>query len=207
MFTAIVAFDEPVPVDYDASAFEGAGALWFAARTNSKPGCETLEKECWTLVSTPAWAAAEVERVPMRDAAGAFIAQSKECLEAPAHALLAAFAAEVGKLLPAHSYLYAQRWGSAFPAPLTHGRDADGRSAAVRESGGTAFDASPTGQFAGLGGGGGADSGGGGSASDFVYGYPGFYYAGDFCSPRPPGVVAAALSGRHAAEACARRLR
>ena len=30
--------------------------------------------------------------------------------------------------------------------------------------------------------------------------------AGDFCSPRPPGVVAAALSGRHAAEACARRL-
>jgi predicted NAD/FAD-dependent oxidoreductase len=207
MFTAIVAFDEPVPVDYDASAFEGAGALWFAARTNSKPGCETLEKECWTLVSTPAWAAAEVERVPMRDAAGAFIAQSKECLEAPAHALLAAFAAEVGKPLPAHSYLYAQRWGSAFPAPLTHGRDADGRSAAVRESGGTAFDASPTGQFAGLGGGGGADSGGGGGASDFVYGYPGFYYAGDFCSPRPPGVVAAALSGRHAAEACARRLR
>ena len=200
MFTAIVAFEAPVPVAYDASSFEGS-PIWFAARTNSKPGFEALEKECWTLVSTPAWAAAEVERVPMRDpATGAFIPQSAEVLEAPARALLDAFAAAVGAPLPAHTYLHAQRWGSAFPAPLTHGRDADGRSDATKDVLGTAFDASSTEQFAGLGGGGTGDE-------DFVDGGdPGLYYAGDFCSPRPPGVVAAALSGRHAAEACAQRM-
>ena len=86
------------------------------------------------------------------------------------------------------------------PAPLTHGRDADGRSDATKDVLGTAFDASPTEKFAGLGGGGAGDD-------DFVDGGAlNLYYAGDFCSPRPPGVVAAALSGRHAAEACARRL-
>ena len=200
MFTAIVAFEAPVPVAYDASSFEGS-PIWFAARTNSKPGFESLEKECWTLVSTPAWAAAEVERVPMRDpATGAFIPQSAEVLEAPARALLDAFAAAVGAL-PAHTYLHAQRWGSAFPAPLTHGRDADGRSAATKDVLGTAFDASSTEQFAGLG-------GGGAGNEDFVDGGDllNLYYAGDFCSPRPPGVVAAALSGKHAAEACAQRM-
>ena len=158
MFTAIVAFEARVPVDFDASSFAGAEGLWFAARTNSKPGFEALEKECWTLVSTPAWAAAEVERVPMRDpATGAFIPQSAEVLEAPARALLDAFAAAVGAPLPPHTYLHAQRWGSAFPAPLTHGRDADGRSDATKDVLGTAFDASSTDQFAGLGGGGAGD--------------------------------------------------
>ena len=202
MFTAIVAFEAPVPGAFDASSFQGAGGLWFAAKTNSKPGFESLEKECWTLVSTPAWAAAEVERVPMRDpATGAFIPQSAEVLEAPARALLDAFAAAIGAPLPAHTYLHAQRWGSAMPAPLTHGRDADGRSDATKDELGTAFDASSTEQFAGLGGAEGAGS------ADFVDGGDlNLYYAGDFCSPRPPGVVAAALSGKHAAEACARRL-
>ena len=86
------------------------------------------------------------------------------------------------------------------PAPRTHGRDADGRSDATKDVLGTAFDASPTENFAGLGGGGAGDE-------DFVDGGDlGLYYAGDFCSPWPPGVVAAALSGKHAAEACASRL-
>ena len=62
------------------------------------------------------------------------------------------FAAAIGAPLPSHTYLHAQRWGSAFPAPLTHGRDADGRSDATKEVLGTAFDASPTEKFAGLGG-------------------------------------------------------
>ena len=117
----------------------------------------------------------------MRDpATGAFIPQSAEVLEAPARALLDAFAAAVGAPLPAHTYLHAQRWGSAFPAPLTHGRDADGRSAATKDVLGTAFDASPTEKFAGLG--------GGGAGDDFVDGGDlGLYYAGDFArSPRPP---------------------
>merc|ERR1719181_498449 len=178
MFTAMVAFEERVPVSYDASSFQDS-TLWYAARTNSKPGFESLEKECWTLVSTPAWAAAEVERVPMRDpATGAFIPQSAEVLEAPARALLDAFAAEVGAPLPAHTYLHAQRWGSAMPAPLTHGRDADGRSDATKDVLGTAFDASSTDQFAGLG-------GGGAGNEDFVDGGDllNLYYAGDFCSP------------------------
>ena len=47
--------------------------------------------------------------------------------------------------------------------------------------------------------------GGGAGDADFVDGGD-LYYAGDFCSPRPPGVVAAALSGKHAAEACAQRM-
>ena len=115
----------------------------------------------------------------MRDpATGAFIPQSPEVLEAPARALLDAFATAVGAPLPAHTYLHAQRWGSAVPAPLTHGRDADGRSDATKDVLGTAFDASPSEKFAGLGGGGAGDE-------DFVD---------------------AALSGRHAAEACAQRL-
>lgn len=226
LFTAIVAFDAPVSTSYDAAAFGGAGGLWFAAKNNAKPGLAFLEKECWTLVSTPAWAAAEVERVllwaergsrrrrdvefsgpghtrsaqvPMRDpATGAFIPQSREVLDAPAAALLEAFEAQVGEL-PTHSYLHAQRWGSALPAPLTHGRDGDGRSANARDVLGTTFDASPIESFAGLG-------GGAGPADDFVDGGDlALYYAGDFCSRRPPGVIAAALSGRHAAEACARR--
>ena len=75
------------------------------------------------------------------------------------------------------------------------------RSAATKDVLGNAFDASSTEQFAGLG-------GGGAGNEDFVDGGDllNLYYAGDFCSPRPPGVVAAALSGKHAAEACAQRM-
>jgi predicted NAD/FAD-dependent oxidoreductase len=67
LFTAMVAFDGPLLF---SSADDETGAialddetLWWAARTNSKPGQEDLARECWTLVSTPSYAAAEVKKV------------------------------------------------------------------------------------------------------------------------------------------------
>ena len=63
MFTAIVAFEERVPVSRRLS-FEGP-VLWYAARTNSKPGFEASRRSAGRSQHA-GWAAAEVERVPMR---------------------------------------------------------------------------------------------------------------------------------------------
>mmetsp|Transcript_8628 Transcript_8628/g.25960 ORF Transcript_8628/g.25960 Transcript_8628/m.25960 type:complete len:437 (+) Transcript_8628:235-1545(+) len=191
LFTAMVAFERPVALDLDALTADGGSALWFAARTNSKPGLAAVASDCWTLVSTPAYAAAEIERVPMRDASGAFVPQSAEVLRGPAEALLKAFEARVGAL-PEHTYLHAQRWGSAFPSPA---------GGEAREIAGTRYDASDVSAF--------ADNFGGATtdvADDFCDGGDGLFYAGDFCSPRPPGVEAAALSALHASTRIAERL-
>ena len=86
------------------------------------------------------------------------------------------------------------------PAPLTHGRDADGRSDATKDVLGTAFDASSTEQLAGVG-------GGGAGAEDFVAGGAvNLFSAGDCPSRRAPGFEAAALSGLDAASALKRVL-
>jgi len=54
----------------------GDSTLWFAARSASKTGLANSTGggvECWTLVSTAAYAVAEIERVPMQDpVSGAF---------------------------------------------------------------------------------------------------------------------------------------
>ena len=208
LFTALVAFETKTNLDVDACTFDGTGGLWFAAKTSSKPGLETLEHETWTLVSTPRWAADEVARVPMRDATtGLFIPQDPSYLREPAAALLEAFetaaANSLGSAaLPKAAYLTAQRWGSAFPAPAAAaGRDDAGAGEHARDVAGTAYDAAPLEDFAGNFG---ARATYG--ADDFCDGgASGLYYAGDFCSPRPPGVEAAALSARHAAVAIARR--
>ena len=176
---------------------DGDGVLWFAARSGSKPGFPEPggegECECWTLVSTPGYACAEIGRTPMQDASGAFLPQSNDYLSAvPAPALAAAFAAAVapmlaaaGRAMPAAVYSQAQRWGSAVPAPHSW----EGRP---MESMGVSYNAAippllPT-------------RSPGAAASDFVAAdEQRLFYAGDFCSGRAPGFEAAALSGADAA--------
>lgn len=84
----------------------------WAARNNSKPGIPSSKAEgcgddgarvtgggdkrgieCWTLVSTPGYAASEITRVPMQNTkTGAFIPQSNDYLNVePGPALLEAF--------------------------------------------------------------------------------------------------------------------
>ncbi|CAE7938623.1 unnamed protein product [Symbiodinium sp. KB8] len=66
LFTALVAFEVPLEVEKDAFA-AASPTLWFAARTSSKPGlAESQAFDCWSLVSSPKYAAAEIERVPMQ---------------------------------------------------------------------------------------------------------------------------------------------
>lgn len=134
LFTALFAFEQPLPLD--EAAFSAADdTLWFAARTRSKPGLENAGKyDCWTLVSTAKYAAAEIQRVPMQDPkTGAFIPQDMSYLrEGPCLELLHAFerllsANGHAAVLPLPKVVYSggQRWGSAFPAPVgVQGRDA-----------------------------------------------------------------------------------
>lgn len=133
LFTALFAFSEPLDLEEDAfSALDDT--LWFASRTRSKPGLANAAKyDCWTLVSTPKYAAAEIERVPMQDPkTGAFRPQDMSYLrDGPCAELLAAFErllTQNGRKtsLPKTVYVGGQRWGSAFPAPLgIDGRDSD----------------------------------------------------------------------------------
>lgn len=196
LFAALVAFDAPVPTNLDAAAVSGDGALWFAARTASKPGFNG-GCECWTLVSTPAYAAAEVERVPMQDPeTGAFIPQTPEYLrDGPCALLLAAFAQSVGAPMPKVLHLSGQRWGSAFPAPAGRGgRDEDGRGPDTTEVLGVAYEAGvpPLVPEAG--------DQNAAPARSFLADDPArLYYAGDYASLGPPGVESACLSALDAA--------
>ena len=206
LMTAIVAFAAPVAVPLDGITFNGDAALWFAARCGSKPGLApgppAPAVECWTLVCTPAWAAAEIGRVPMQDAAtGAFIPQSPEYLlspDGPARTMLEAFrravAAHFGAALPEVAYLDAQRWGSALPAPAgVGGRDAHGAGPGTVEVSGVRYDSTAAGLPL-------VPRAEAPDAADFVADDGArLYYAGDFVSPRAPGLEAAALSGVHAA--------
>ena len=128
LFAAMVAFAEPLGLALDGINFGGA-PVWWASRTQSKPGLESGAAECWTLVSTPAFAVDEITAVPMQDAAtGAFRPQEDSYLNSgPAPALLRAFTDAVAHLRPAEAplervvYLQGQRWGSALPAPTDVG--------------------------------------------------------------------------------------
>lgn len=139
LFTAMVAFERPVPgVELDGITFND-DTLWFAARSASKQGlaCPAASSECWTLVSTPAYAVDEITRVPMQDpSTGEFRPQDPAYLQSqdgPAQTLLRSFAEALGPRmggadkLPAIAYMTAQRWGSALPSPPNlGGRDACG---------------------------------------------------------------------------------
>ena len=212
LFSAMVALDTPLG---DVVPFEGltvkggSSALWFAARSQGRPGAPYAAAECWTLVSRAAWAAAEIAREPMQDPrTGEFKPQTDEYLQAvPGPTLLAAFEAAIspyllaaGMQMPRARYLQAQRWGSALPAPSgAGGRDVNGYSAATTvEVLGTRYEGAmppllaPTVRAEGVG--------AVGAEADFVaVDEQRIYYAGDFCSRRPPGFEAAALSGTDAA--------
>ena len=126
LFTCMIAFDSPIPVEISAATLDDP-TLWFVSRSNSKPGLEHLSHDCWTLVSTPAYAMQAIKEMPMQNqTTGEFIPQSSDYLTTvPGPALEAAFRRIVssGRLgghnghdLPKTIYLNAQRWGSALPA-------------------------------------------------------------------------------------------
>jgi predicted NAD/FAD-dependent oxidoreductase len=125
LFTAMVAFEEPLPdINFDTITFplNNGNDCWFAAKTNSKPGFENLVAECWTIVSTPSYAAREIKKVPMQDAkTGEFLPQERGYLQnVPAKELLASFLKAVNiseSNTPNIVHINAQRWGSAMPAP------------------------------------------------------------------------------------------
>jgi predicted NAD/FAD-dependent oxidoreductase len=142
----------------------------------------------------------------MRDpTTGAFIPQDPDYLQSadgPAKQMLAAFEACLGFALPSATFLTAQRWGSAMPAPANYAGgtvDVCGDTYATAHT----LDLVLPEEGAGGGAGGGEESG-----DDFVDGGDlNMHFAGDFCSTKPPGVEAAALSGYHAAERIVQRKR
>ena len=175
-------------------------------------GCAGGAGECWTLISTPSFAVDEIDRVHMQDPeTGAFRPQEDGYLNSgPGAALYAAFVAGVASMIPAGAppppatplYLQGQRWGSAFPAPaLVEGRDARGHGPTTRTVLRVAYESAvpplvyesattpPAHEPVGP------------PSKDFVADDDlKMYYAGDYCSRRPPGFEAACLSGIEAAE-------
>ena len=146
LFSAMVAFEESLRLPLDGITFGGENGLWFAARTQSKPGLDTEHAcECWTCISTPEFAVKEISSTPMQDEkTGAFKPQEDAYLNGaggPAQALVGAFLRAVASLRgggegggDGHGggasgagrqemneikqvYLQGQRWGSALPAP------------------------------------------------------------------------------------------
>lgn len=128
LMTAMIAFESESKIPFDAATFDNRN-IWFAARSNSKPGMDQDGmKECWTIISTPEYAMQKIKEVPMQDAkSGDFIPQSPEYLsQIPGKDLPNAFVEEITskngilnekalKSLPEIIYVDAQRWGSALP--------------------------------------------------------------------------------------------
>lgn len=109
-WTAMVAFDSPVPWEIDGARVEAPDAtLAWAARDSSKPGRAAGER--WVLQASASW--------------------SQQWLEAPrediAPRLLDAFEALVGQPLPAHTSLVAHRWRYALAAPAETSAEARSR--------------------------------------------------------------------------------
>lgn len=124
LLSAMVAFETPLLVDFDAMTFHRSDTLWFASKMESKPGMNAAcEQECWTLVSTPEYAMDQITETPMQDpVTGEFIPQSSDYLATvPAPDLLDAFRKALSHkvdMFPNVAYLNAQRWGSAMPCHI-----------------------------------------------------------------------------------------
>ena len=118
LFTAMIAFRCKSNITFDAATFGNNKVLWFASKSNSKPGMSEMEEECWTLVSTPEYAIKKIQESPMQDPkTGSFIPQTKDYLQSvPGPELRDAFLNEMNELLPEITYMNAQRWGSAMPS-------------------------------------------------------------------------------------------
>jgi len=222
LFTALVGLSWPVGhlLPYDAFTVGGGESpLWWAARSQSKPGFPAGACECWTLVSTSEYAVKQIESTPMIDPeTGAFRPQEPGYLTAePGPRLFESFFAAIKPFLdesggapPMATYIDAQRWGSAMPSPASYEtRDENGYAPwACREVYGIMYaDHLPklvydrpvvekkADQKAGFD-----------ASADHIDAGGGFFYAGDFCSRRNPGFEAAALSGMDAGKAIRARL-
>jgi hypothetical protein len=215
-----------------SSSSSGNNSLWYAARTRSKPGYDSEPQattdlhadgadrpDCWTLVSTPTFAASEIGSTTMRDpVTGAFKPQENAYLNTgPAPALLKAFSDAIlakygdakhpgclagNRLFPTPTFLQGQRWGSAFPAPAyTGGRDRNGKGPTSKlmmdvqyETGVPRLRATAAAAAA--------------AAADVEHDGRDYiaddeqriYYVGDFCSRHTPGVEAAVLSAMDAVQ-------
>ena len=190
LFSAMVAFENPLPVDFDAKSFAKSDTLWFASKMQSKPGMDAInDQECWTLISTPEYAMNQITKTPMQDPiTGEFIPQSSEYLtNVPAPDLLNAFQNSQShnvEKIPKVTYLNAQRWGSAMPCH----RHLDEASSTRREISGVAYDSgraplAPTSRR-------------NDAELDFLMDQDlMLFQAGDMMSRYTPGFEAAALSG------------
>ena len=118
LFTAMIAFKSKSKIAFDAATFGNNNVLWFASKSNSKPGMSEMEEECWTLVSTPEYAIKKIQESPMQDPkTGSFIPQTGEYLQTvPGPELRDAFLDIINETLPEITYVNAQRWGSAMPS-------------------------------------------------------------------------------------------
>ena len=194
LFSCMVALSNPVAdlVPFDGFTVNADSDLWFAARSQSKPGFPQSGSECWTLISTPSFAVKQIKETTMRDPnTGAFRPQENSYLNSvPGPALFDAFLAAIKPYLsdsepPKAIYLQAQRWGSGLPVPALLVDEEEEilgtrycsklKSSLVFGSHEDATDCLADDQLR-------------------------LYYAGDFCSGRNPGFEAAALSGIHVAK-------
>jgi len=197
LFACMVALSQPISgwVPFDGFTVAQGSNLWFAARSQSKPGFPRGGAECWTLVSTPAFAVQEISETTMRDpVSGEFRPQENEYLNSlPGPALFKAFLDAIKPHLPSDTalpdaiYLQAQRWGSGLPVP-------DELVATTKEIVGTRYCATLKSSLV-------FDRTNEAPLQDFVADDQlQLYYAGDFCSSMNPGFEAAALSGIHVAQ-------
>eukprot|EP00929_Paragymnodinium_shiwhaense_P095153 TRINITY_DN56115_c0_g1_i1.p1 TRINITY_DN56115_c0_g1~~TRINITY_DN56115_c0_g1_i1.p1 ORF type:complete len:444 (-),score=76.48 TRINITY_DN56115_c0_g1_i1:200-1531(-) len=189
LFAVCCAFEKRIEGP-DGLSF-GDDALWFAARTRSKPGYREVQDgpDCWTLLSTPAYAVHEITETPMQAADGAFRPQENSYLntgKGPGPTLVERFQTLMGsdsKVL----YIQGQRWGSAFPSPVARkGADTERVVCDVRYESATPLLRSEDGAAEAPG-------------PHFVVDERGLYGCGDYCSRNTPGVEAAVLSAMDAA--------
>lgn len=194
LFTCMVALDTAVgdqlPYDAFTTASDGDDILWFAAKSQSKPGFPRGGAECWTLISTPAYAVNQIRQTNMRDpVTGVFRPQTSGYLNSvPGPALWQAFQRTIQPYLSSHVvvnpvYLQAQRWGSGLPAPQRVCQDIEeicGTKYAKTLASSLVYDTNKAAS----------------DKLDFIaHDEQRLYYAGDFASHRNPGFEAAALSG------------
>jgi predicted NAD/FAD-dependent oxidoreductase len=194
LFSAMVAFEQPSQIPFDATAFDQNESIWFAAKTNSKPGMGALEQECWTIISTPEYAMRQISEIQMQDKeTGAFQPQTREYLTSvPGPDLERSFRSSLKSQwkvdLPKVSFLSAQRWGSALPAHRLVNTSSDTRQIIA----GVAYDSkrgclAPTEAEAG-------------TQSFLADDGLMLFQAGDMVSSYSPGFEGAAISGMDAAE-------
>lgn len=138
-------------VPLDGISFPDHDILWFASKTNSKPGIQpqnttdsaSTYRECWTLVSTPEYALKKIAETPMQTESGEFIPQTPEYLHSvPIPDLEKAFRIQIespsgilgDSALDPNEYkvIYrdAQRWGSALSS---HNGPLDDNSSSTRQ--------------------------------------------------------------------------